>query len=117
MGSFGNRYRVFTDDLFNGSEYTFKMQVRINPDEEEDDNDYYYTANYPDPVSLELYVELQHLTRDYYLYLKSRANARTNEDFGGMFTEPIQVYTNVEGGIGILGSYASTICMFLLLND
>jgi len=110
MGTFGNRYRVFTDDLFNGNEYTLKMQIRIRYEEEdENENPYYDYGDYGEPAYIELYVDLQHITKDYYLYLKSRAGAWGSGDMGGMFTEPVQIYTNIRGGIGILGSYASAI--------
>ena len=110
MGTFGNRYRVFTDDVFNGNEYTLKLQVRIHYEEEENDTDAYnYDYDYGVPTHIELHVDLQHITKEYYLYLKSRAAAWRDNDLGGMFTEPIQIYNNIQGGIGILGSYTSAV--------
>ena len=109
MGDFGNRYHVFTDALFDGNEYTLKLRVATsyNNDDDADTNE---GDNYNiEPAYMELCVDLQHITKDYYLYLKSRASAWGNGDFGGMFSEPIQIYNNIQGGIGILGSYTSII--------
>ena len=119
MGDFGNRYHIFTDAVFNGIEYPLKLQVVARydskGDNEVDGSD--SKKNDPrdniEPVNMELYVDLQHITKDYYLYLKSRSSARGN-DFGGMFSEPTQIFNNIQGGIGILGSYASTIYKFPL---
>jgi hypothetical protein len=91
-----NYYNVFPDELFNGKDYKLKLRVH-----------YYYSGEWN--VGKSLCAELQHITRDYYLYLKSRDAARGSEDMGGVFTEPVQIFNNIRGGIGILGSYTSTV--------
>jgi len=48
---------------------------------------------------------LQSISKSYYLYLQTRASIKSNT----FFAEPVQVYNNVDGGIGILGSYTSNV--------
>jgi hypothetical protein len=92
--SFGERsnvFSIFSDELFNGKEYQLELQVSdLYPDERKSLN-----------------VEIQHITKDYYLHLKSRSTARTDGDGGQLFTEPVQIYGNIRGGLGLLGSYTS----------
>jgi hypothetical protein len=49
-------------------------------------------------------VTLQSLSPSYYMYLKTR-EANSDSD---LFTEPVQIYTNIKGGIGIFGSYSNS---------
>jgi hypothetical protein len=91
-----NYYFAFTDQLFNGKDYKLNLHL-----------DHVYR---PDPSNNPLLcVELQHLTKDYYLYLRSRDAASGIGDLGGIFAEPAQIFTNIRGGIGILGSYTATV--------
>jgi len=103
-GNAANSYNVFSDEIFNGKEYPLKFKFK--------EYSYYYlpgktTINDGSPRSIkkELIVDLQAISRDYYLYLKSRS-ASGNDIF---FSEPVQIYNNVENGIGILGSYTNNI--------
>jgi len=101
-GNASNSYNVFSDEIFNGKEYPLKFKYK--------DYSYSYTPgkntindgtgrNY----RKKLLINLQAISKDYYLYLKSRS-ASGNDSF---FSEPVQIYNNVENGIGILGSYTS----------
>ncbi|MDR0541027.1 MAG: DUF4249 domain-containing protein [Dysgonamonadaceae bacterium] len=93
FGAGNNYYYVFSDELFNGKEYKLKLRL-------------YHLINDQEGKT-KLFIELQHITKDYYLYLKSRNVALGDEI--GLFTEPVQIYNNIQGGIGILGSYTSTV--------
>jgi hypothetical protein len=106
FGMEGNTYNVFSDELFDGNEYRLKLRY-----------EHYFTGdNSPeDPkhpttrlIRRELNVELQSLSKPLYLYLKSRSASENSEDLGGLFSEPVQIFSNVNGGIGILGSYTRT---------
>ncbi|MDR2621646.1 MAG: DUF4249 domain-containing protein, partial [Dysgonamonadaceae bacterium] len=56
-------------------------------------------------TSLAMQVTLQSLSPSYYMYLKTRdANSESN-----FFTEPVQIYTDIKGGIGIFGNYSNSI--------
>ena len=76
---------VFDDHLFDGKEYTFTIESRMRWGS--------------DP---HVTVELQAITRELYNYLKSVMLYRiTDQD---SYTESIQIYSNVNGGYGILGA-------------
>lgn len=100
----GNYYHVFSDDLFDGKTYSLKLSSNFY--------NYVYFNNTPpkagnlyEPVTVirnELIVELQSISKSYYLYLKTRDASSTFIDF---FSEPIQIFSNIKGGIGIFGSY------------
>lgn len=100
-----NQYNVFSDELFNGKEYPLTFYItnstaKLFPE-------YEYLANqYGDSGQKEIYVNLQSISKSYYLYLKSRdASISSN----GFFSEPIQIHNNIIGGIGIFGSYTSNV--------
>lgn len=104
-GSSQSQYKEFSDETLNGKNYTFKLGTSFNKTTYKDEYK-------PDPdnggvttisvIKNELVVELQSLSKSYYYYLKTRAAGATVIDF---FSEPVQIYSNIEGGIGILGSY------------
>ena len=54
-----------------------------------------------------VYFELQSITKDMYYYLKSISDS--NESGMGLFTEPVQVYSNISMGWYFWG--------FLFVND
>lgn len=117
-------YYEFNDDLFNGNEYKIKFSVnsylfyldtsRMSVDDLPD----YYITPFPYPESRELIVNLQSLSKSYYLLMSSRSKSESmgDMDFMGMFYEPIQIYSNVEGGIGVLGSHTNSIYRIKLRN-
>ena len=101
-----NGYNIFTDVLFNSSTYNLTFndrifkEVKLLPQYEE--SEYYYTI--PDRVVY--HIEIQQLSYEYFLYLKTR-NAENNSD-DNPFMEPIQIFSNIENGTGILGGVAVT---------
>ena len=51
---------------------------------------------------------LQNVTESYYLTRKSISKYEdTDYEFGSFFTEPIQLYNNIEGGLGSFSAYSS----------
>jgi len=97
----GNIYNVFSDDLFNGK--TYSLSFKTNEDIFKYTNGYPYKPIVPFMKIVNIY--LQSISKDYYLYLKSRPAASGGIDF---FSEAVQVHNNIIGGIGILGSYTSS---------
>lgn len=100
-GNYNMIYGVFSDELFNGKTYSLTFSTtdiiyNYRPTHE-------YGNKNPDKTTVIIY--LQSISKDYYLYLKSRAAASGGESF---FSEPIQIYNNIVGGIGILGSYSTS---------
>jgi len=102
---------LFNDELFAGKEYKLKMKasnwediyVGKNP------NPAVIDEGNPEIVGKELFINLQTLSYDYYMYLKTCEAQSKMSNLMESFSEPVQIYTNVKGGIGILGSYASSI--------
>ena len=100
---------LFNDELLDGKEYKLKIKtgnwsgvgVGKSPYDPDFEN--------PEPVGKEISVELQSLSYAYYMYLKTREAQSNMIDFMEYFSEPVQIYTNVNGGIGILGSYSRAI--------
>lgn len=88
---------LFGDDLFDGREYRLKIKI------------YGYYGYYPYKESkitgTAILVTLQSLSPSYYLYLKTREASYDSEDF---FTEPVQIYSNIKGGIGIFCNYSNS---------
>jgi hypothetical protein len=93
-----NKYNVFSDDLFNGKTYPLSFSISDNIDS-------YSFGNSLFSPQKEVIVKLQSISKSYYLYLQTRASTKNNN----FFSEPVQVYSNVTGGIGILGSYTESI--------
>ncbi|MDR1098366.1 MAG: DUF4249 domain-containing protein [Tannerella sp.] len=85
-------YRIFSDDLFQGKEYTLNVYVRQDKPEED---------SWGMVIRRLIKVEIHALSESLYLYLRSLEIA-SNED---IFQEPVKVYTNIEGGYGVLGIY------------
>lgn len=76
----------FTDRLFSGE--TRRFQVRL---------DYY--AGYSD-----IEIRLTSASRGYWRYM--RTIDRYDYSSGDPFSEPVQIYTNIEGGLGIWAGYS-----------
>lgn len=92
---------MFGDELFDGKSHEFDFMLSINKEK------YRYDDYYPDePDEVYLYVTLSHLSKDYYFYMRSY---EAYEDFFPLFSEPVQIYSNVKGGIGLLGSSSSSV--------
>ena len=93
-----NKYNVFSDDLFNGKQYPLTFSVQNN-------TNVYFPGKAVPGSQKEVYINLQSISKSYYLYLQTRASIKSNT----FFAEPVQVFNNVNGGIGILGSYTSNV--------
>ncbi|NLI72310.1 MAG: DUF4249 domain-containing protein [Bacteroidales bacterium] len=95
-------YDTFSDDLINGQEYELKFSDEIVQ------NHFYYDKNRKahNPEKTVYLIYLQELSTDYYLYIRSSVSAERVAE--NPFVEPVQIRSNVENGIGILGSYTSS---------
>lgn len=116
---YGYNGKVFSDELINGQEYTLHLT-----------DEYYYEPYYgsyplkvvPDSIGMEdlneedflpippkhLRVHLYAISAEYYRYLKVLQDKDTdsvsNLLIDGGLAEPIRVFSNIDGGVGILGS-------------
>lgn len=106
-----NRYGLFTDDLFKDKEYTLKLYFQ----ESEIINGRFYLGGdghwdeetnkwVLDPLpegwtyESEILVRLYSISQDQYIYLK----AMDLGDLGMLFSEPVSIPSNVEGGMGFI---------------
>lgn len=101
---------LITDELFNGKEFILKFTHFFNNTE--------YSQQYKDmyginqSTSESLVINLQSITRDTYLYLLSKNSAENS--LNGFFSEPVQIFNNIENGIGIFGSYNNSVFPYQL---
>jgi hypothetical protein len=89
-----NTYNIFSDDLLEGKEYTISFQ------RERSFLKYNGSPEYTQPE--EITIDLQAISKSYYLYLKT-IDAFYNAD-GDLFSEKVQIYSNIQKGAGILGT-------------
>ncbi|MFK7755340.1 MAG: DUF4249 domain-containing protein [Flavobacteriales bacterium] len=74
---------IFSDDLINDSNVNIRFKIRG-------------TGGGP------LQLQLLKCSQDYYLYHRSLF---AYQNAGGPFSEPVQIYTNVENGLGVVAGY------------
>lgn len=109
----GYNGRAFSDELINGKEYTFNFTeqstyIGFPPNEDFPDIDYPEETPSPNPAPPALSrVVLYSLSEDYYKYLKvlqtKDDGSLSNSLINAGLAEPIRVYSNVAGGLGICG--------------
>ena len=96
---------VFTDFLFDGSSYRLKIKV-------------YFECNVDevfDPDFFRVPFLLEHLSKEYYNYLNT---CNQGDEFNQFFAEPIQTYSNVTNGYGIVaGRTVDTLWVALPLEE
>lgn len=90
-------YRIFTNNLFQGKEYKLNLFIRCEDYTIFSDNNY---------VRQNVKVEIQSLSEKLYRGLRSHELA--SGSIGDLYSEPVKIYTNMQGGYGILGIYTST---------
>lgn len=94
-------YNQFDDELFDGKAFTIALSMYLSGG---------YVSlplntsiNTPNPPDRVMRITLQSISRDYYLYLKTMGQLVGSSLLNDLFAEPVQVYNNIEGGIGIVG--------------
>lgn len=112
-------YHEFNDELFNGKLYPLSLNVGFYKTVYYDDvnnpkNPYDGGVQTNEVEKTELIVSVKSISKPYYLYMKSR-NASNNEI--DIFSEPVQIYSNINGGIGILGGYTKSDLIFTIPNS
>ena len=89
-----SRYNEFSDLLFDGETYTLTLCFYLNNN--------YDNSNIPD--EREITVRLESICESNYKYYSSLSLFGLVGD--GVFSEPVQIYSNIKGGMGVLGAYA-----------
>lgn len=102
---FSNK-NAFTDELFNGK--THEVSIEFS-DRNIWSDDPRYDADTNTYV-----MEVKRISEDYYKYLQTKV-AQSNLDGSGL-AEPVQVFSNIEGGYGILGACQTTTLHFTLIE-
>ena len=82
----GSNGQIFSDEIIDGKSYTLKTSVQ-------------HWSFYADTNTV--IIELYAINKELYQYLISYS--KHNEASGDPFAEPINVFTNIENGIGIFG--------------
>ncbi len=85
--TFYGRDALFDDQLFNGEQKTITLDSFVYSD---------FSSDYS--------LELSSISKEYFLYLRSIDLYNNNNNFSIISGEPIQVYSNIENGLGIMGS-------------
>lgn len=101
-------YNVFSDELIDGTTHTitFKYQQDFNRY-----NKWPYNAGSSTVFERSVTIDLQAISRAYYLYLKSLKALGLADPF---LSEPVQIYTNIDKGLGILGAHTHQLRKFIL---
>lgn len=94
LGGYSDNEFYFTDELINGKTHSISVSV-----------------NYE--ISQRFRVRLASLSRDLYLYRRTLSKSR---DADGFFSEPVQIHSNINGGIGIFGAQTSQLIDIPLRN-
>ena len=84
---------VFTDVLFDGSSYRLKVKVYFECEVDEDFDPDFFRAPFI----------LEHLSREYNNYLYT---CNQGDELNQFFAEPVQTYSNVTNGFGIVAGRA-----------
>ncbi|GHT43799.1 hypothetical protein AGMMS49965_18330 [Bacteroidia bacterium] len=96
-GKSPNYFRIFSDDIFQGQEYTLNVYIKEENLEDDPFSDY---------LRQRVKVEIHTLSEKMYRNLRSQELA--SGSLGDLFSEPVKIYTNMQGGYGIFGIYNST---------
>ncbi|MDX9747971.1 MAG: DUF4249 domain-containing protein [Paludibacter sp.] len=100
-GESSDEFHVFTDELFDGKEIVLRFKIYDYVFEVEPGFEHLFDKQYL-TMKRSYIVNLQSIPQDTYLYLKSKDAAE--QVFETFFTEPVQIYTNIENGVGIFGA-------------
>lgn len=92
-----NQFQIFSDELIDGTTHEFQFELKKTMYLFQENGqwvvqDRMYQSN--------IYIELQTISKAYYLYLKTLEKYM---DFEPMFSEPVQIFTNIKSGLGIFG--------------
>jgi hypothetical protein len=94
---------IFSDELFNGKTYGLKIMVNVN------------ISDWYEPEWNYIAVNLHTISQDYFLFVESynKQTPKFGDDIIEMFQqgliEPIPIYSNIDGGLGLFGSYTNSV--------
>ena len=88
---------LFDDEMFNGTEKEISIDFF-------DYNKFFWGEEPDDDFETEYTLELTSVSESYYSYIRSLRAHYDNQDQFIFAGEPVQVFTNIENGLGVLGS-------------
>ena len=88
---------LFDDEMFNGTEKEISIDFF-------DYNKFFLGEDPDDDFETEYTLELTSVSESYYTYIRSLRAHYDNQDQFIFAGEPVQVFTNIENGLGVLGS-------------
>lgn len=88
---------LISDYYFNGNEHTIDVFV----------DDYYFQNGYYDEQNAHLVIEFHTVSMEYYYFASSLENYNNSDEFALFASQPVQIFTNIENGLGVFASYAS----------
>ncbi len=95
FGGNDNMFLIFNDDLIDGKTYTLRFVITN-----------YWNRSQLDTAAgeyFQVHFVLRSITEDLFKYYASAESFYWND--GELFAEPVQVFSNVDNGVGILSSY------------
>lgn len=92
---------LFTDAEINGLSHTIKLSPSSYHYNDYYEEEYYYYGEMTE-YHAQVILEVTNLTRDLYLF-RQTVDSYSYDDLLGTFTEPVQIHSNIDGGIGIFG--------------
>lgn len=98
---FSTEVITFNDDLFDGNKTTIRISF------------YAYKSTRSDleiDPENRIHIDLRTITKEYFLY--KRTFRLSEENLGGPFSESVQIFSNVENGLGVFAGYQSNIWEF-----
>lgn len=103
-----DRYNVFSDDLIDGKAHTITINYHQTFGVYFDHPEYKDTSMF---YERSIILDLQAISKSYYLYLVSLKALDIADPF---MSEPVQVFTNMNGGLGIMGARTNSLRKFVL---
>ena len=91
-------YNMFNDSYFDGKRYSVSLHTHA-----------YYDHSYV--------MEVTKVDNSLYQYAKSYSNYDYADDLLSLFTEPIQVYSNVQNGVGVVCSQSRPVTVIVDLHE
>lgn len=89
----------FSDERINGKDHTIKVEGGY----------YRWSSISGSESNTERRLEIYTLSRDMYLFYKTLKAVQYQDEITSIFAEPVQLHTNVTGGIGVLGGSAKVV--------
>ncbi len=104
IGAPQNKYKLFSDELFDGKEYLLKVRDENISNWYGSKAEMHYKMQKGEFYRFTFY--LHSITKATYLYYKSFEMQLFYNDIP--FIEPVTVYSNVDNGAGVFGSYSAS---------